>query len=577
MVRAPSQFIRNTIVAMPLVFAIVAVHPSANPDRDIHLEHKASVTETEPNDGFGQANLVTLGDTVLGSISSGTDVDYFAIDLDGPLLLIAGTFNQPGSTFGTKLRLYDTDGTTQLSSDTLFGAPAAVEVYIPAPGRYYLSVEEVVPSSVTNRLYGLITGTQTTGTGDPTSLWVGGFNIATRLIASPNGELIVGDALVGTKLVATDRTVSLLFPATPSIGVIAYDAHGDLLVWGVDTTRAIWRVWPDGSFREFLRLPEMGTLSGVPALGPDGHVWFGCTVICSALYRYDPTGDLVDTTATQQVPRRLAFSPAGDLYFSDGTAIYRLIGTSTQLVLAWPNIQAFAFDADGNIYFVTQNAMYLANADGQFLETPLARTGLATATDVAFSYTTSGAMSTQLLAAVWRYGSGSGAGAIVEIAPAGVRAVGYRSGPELLRIHQLPTGAVLGAMLQDTVQVAEAPGPVTWTVTEGELPPGITLEESSGALSGYPTSLGQYAGKLRAESGSRFDLARFEIEVVPPALFYQAAIDGLLGAEDALTADLERFLDLQGNGNGRYDVGDLRAFLRARKVLPPTARAGGRP
>ena len=44
-------------------------------------------------------------------------------------------------------------------------------------------------------------------------------------------------------------------------------------------------------------------------------------------------------------------------------------------------------------------------------------------------------------------------------------------------------------------------------------------------------------------------------------------LDQLLGA-GALKADEARFLDLQGNANGRLDVGDVRAWMIAQGILP---------
>ena len=53
----------------------------------------------------------------------------------------------------------------------------------------------------------------------------------------------------------------------------------------------------------------------------------------------------------------------------------------------------------------------------------------------------------------------------------------------------------------------------------------------------------------------------------PFALDVAAA--SLLGA-DGLSADDRAWLDAQGNHNGRYDVGDLQAYLRAVGALPGT-------
>ena len=52
-----------------------------------------------------------------------------------------------------------------------------------------------------------------------------------------------------------------------------------------------------------------------------------------------------------------------------------------------------------------------------------------------------------------------------------------------------------------------------------------------------------------------------------PTVVVQAAATDLLGGTP-LDAAQQRFLDLQGNDNGKYDVGDFRAYLRATGQLP---------
>ena len=47
----------------------------------------------------------------------------------------------------------------------------------------------------------------------------------------------------------------------------------------------------------------------------------------------------------------------------------------------------------------------------------------------------------------------------------------------------------------------------------------------------------------------------------------QDAINALLGGP-SLSTDNAHYMDLQGNRNGQFDVGDLQAFLRARRGQP---------
>ena len=63
-----------------------------------------------------------------------------------------------------------------------------------------------------------------------------------------------------------------------------------------------------------------------------------------------------------------------------------------------------------------------------------------------------------------------------------------------------------------------------------------------------------------------FATRELHLVVAKPQLAEQAVLDQLLGA-GTLTADQARFLDLLGNGNGRVDVGDVRAWLADQGLL----------
>jgi hypothetical protein len=99
------------------------------------------------------------------------------------------------------------------------------------------------------------------------------------------------------------------------------------------------------------------------------------------------------------------------------------------------------------------------------------------------------------------------------------------------------------------------------------LPPGVTLSETTGELSGVPHGLGSYAFSVRAQSGNRFGFARFTITVADLSFSVEDAINALLGGP-ALSAADSQFLDEHGNRNGIFDAGDMRALLRARALLP---------
>jgi len=135
----------------------------------------------------------------------------------------------------------------------------------------------------------------------------------------------------------------------------------------------------------------------------------------------------------------------------------------------------------------------------------------------------------------------------------------------------LPTGA-MGADYAATLAVQSPPGTPTWSLAGGTLPPGLALDAVSGALTGVLQASGTFTFTVRVDAGGRFGLRALALTVVSPDVsINDAANDLLAGAPLALA--LRRFLDFQGNHNGRYDVGDFRAHLRAQGHLPATMSA----
>jgi hypothetical protein len=131
------------------------------------------------------------------------------------------------------------------------------------------------------------------------------------------------------------------------------------------------------------------------------------------------------------------------------------------------------------------------------------------------------------------------------------------------------SSATLGKSYTDTLHVKNATGGgVTWSVSTGKLPPGISLTSSSGLVAGLATDTGSFAFTVKATSGAQTASAQFTILVTPVAVATDDIVSALFG-DKTLAAEIVAFLDLHGNHNGQLDVGDLRAFLRASGVLQP--------
>jgi M6 family metalloprotease-like protein len=123
--------------------------------------------------------------------------------------------------------------------------------------------------------------------------------------------------------------------------------------------------------------------------------------------------------------------------------------------------------------------------------------------------------------------------------------------------------AVMGGPYGDTLRAAGGTAGRGWQVVSGTLPPGLALEDTTGRIVGIPTELGTYAFTARVTSGLQQVTADFQIAVAAPLLQTAAVVSDLVQGATRLTADERRYLDLIGNRNGLFDVGDFRAWVDA--------------
>jgi M6 family metalloprotease-like protein len=120
--------------------------------------------------------------------------------------------------------------------------------------------------------------------------------------------------------------------------------------------------------------------------------------------------------------------------------------------------------------------------------------------------------------------------------------------------------AVMGAAYQLPLSATGGGANYVWSLQSGTLPKGVTVR-TAGSIAGVPEETGSFPVTVRVTSGAQTADQSLTLNVGAPALATADVLGSLLGTSGSLTADEIRYLDLLGNRNGRYDVGDFRAFI----------------
>ncbi len=127
---------------------------------------------------------------------------------------------------------------------------------------------------------------------------------------------------------------------------------------------------------------------------------------------------------------------------------------------------------------------------------------------------------------------------------------------------QLVAG-VMGASYVDTLKATGGSGGYSWSVTGGDsLPTGLSLDAATGVVSGVAEEDGSFAVVVQAASGAISQEDTVNLSITRPSLALDDVVNHLLSPVQALSADEQRFLDIIGNDNGGFDVGDFRAYLQ---------------
>lgn len=125
--------------------AVVVVTPTGeSASHKVLLDRAPLVLEKEPNDGFKQAQLVSLGRTVAGEISRAQDVDVYRFEAKaGDKIVVEVMAARLGSPLDSFLTLYDGAGQVLTMNDDLPGSrDSKIEATLKKAGIYLVAVTD---------------------------------------------------------------------------------------------------------------------------------------------------------------------------------------------------------------------------------------------------------------------------------------------------------------------------------------------------------------------------------------------------------------------------------------------------
>jgi hypothetical protein len=141
---APSDQDRGQgIRAAGCELVVVSPEGESSPYRLLLGAASPVVTETEPNDGFNQAQPVESSQTIDGSTHGDRNVDVFRFEAAAGQMVTAEVFAaRYGSALDSLLTLYDDRSTPVATSDDTDTPDSRVMYRVPRTGRYFLVLQD---------------------------------------------------------------------------------------------------------------------------------------------------------------------------------------------------------------------------------------------------------------------------------------------------------------------------------------------------------------------------------------------------------------------------------------------------
>jgi hypothetical protein len=139
------------------------------------------------------------------------------------------------------------------------------------------------------------------------------------------------------------------------------------------------------------------------------------------------------------------------------------------------------------------------------------------------------------------------------------------AGATLTSVYAVPDAALTAAAAAPQslpLAAVNANPPLAWSLVAGALPEGMSLR-NAGTLEGTPLETGLFRLTVRARDAIGLTAeGEVTLDVMPAGITLERAVGPfLLGGP--LTDAEAAVLDRNGNGDGRYDLGDFRAWVRS--------------
>jgi M6 family metalloprotease-like protein len=167
---------------------------------------------------------------------------------------------------------------------------------------------------------------------------------------------------------------------------------------------------------------------------------------------------------------------------------------------------------------------------------------------------------------------------ISQVAPNGAVRFVLKTGPQSLAVTTAPQlpGGLWGYSYNTVLSAACGAGTYTWTVTSGTPPPGLALSQG-GVLSRWPTDTGTYTFQVSVTDGTQTAVRGMTLHVGEPSLTLQQVASLEFQGPTPANDDQRRYLDLQGNRNNTFDIGDFLRWLGRTGQVAPITSARARP